>query len=272
MQHEPDETGQFFGEVAVVTALTDLAPVDGTLSDEGSVEKVAADVCLIERWKAHDHRKERSSEREQIDLVTFVRFARQNFRSFQALGTEVRAQYTFSESSEHGAGQAEVSDLKIIVTIEKHVLQFHIPMSNAFLVNVVQGLKRLTKIMSRQRFVKTTSCLHHVEELAVGGVLKDSVVNFHGALVVDVQTVTLRDHAQHILVIEVLHHLELREGELSDVLLEVVIQQLHGDKLLVRQFCKLDDASAALPDDMVELHTVQCLVHFVTHTADGIAF
>ena len=126
--------------------------------------------------------------------------------------------------------------------------------------------------MSGQRFVETTCCLHHVEELAVGGILEDSVVNLHGALLVDVKTVTLGDHPQHILVVEVLHHLKFGKGKSSDVLLEVIIQQFHGDELLVGQACELDDASASLPDGLVELHITQRLGCLIAHTADGTAF
>ena len=58
LEHAVDERLQFVGEVAIVTALTDLSPVDFWLANETLVEEVRPDVSFVERRKANHHGKE----------------------------------------------------------------------------------------------------------------------------------------------------------------------------------------------------------------------
>ena len=77
-------------------------------------------------------------------------------------------------------------------------------MRHVFLVTVLQGQQRLTKIMTSQRFVQTTGNLNYVEEFSVGSVLENTVVHLHRTVAITVQAAAGLEHSKNMSVFQIL--------------------------------------------------------------------
>ena len=117
--------------------------------------------------------------------------------------------------------KAEVGNLQAEVLVKQQVLQLEIAMSDTFLVAVGQAKQSLPHVVASYRLIEACGDFDQVENLSVLCELEDTVLDTLALTFALVETLALSYQADHVLVRQLSHVVELSDSVVSNRLIEI---------------------------------------------------
>jgi len=110
-----------------------------------------------ERWVLSHHNEQDYSTCEKIHRCTNIGSASMDFGCHVALSAELGLASARTILSSDRRCEAEVSNLKVELVVEQHVLGLQVSVSDASLMDVVEAVKKLPEVEAGGLLIETAS-------------------------------------------------------------------------------------------------------------------
>ena len=159
--------------------------------------------------------------------------------------SELRLEHAFASLSLCRCCEAKVSNLQVEVAVKHKILWLKITMNETGIMEIVETLKQLFEIESRNLFLKSASECNQIEELTATNELKHDVLDVLACILLGVGLHSFSDfdHVDDVGMLEFLESVDLCFDEFIELL--VLMKDLDGIASARIVFGELDFATDA---------------------------